>query len=336
MRTLLLTASILCAAVCPAEAQERPCLEGYFFDNDSVIEAQVTLRFKEQPFQDDLFLIGLEPRLVVPEANGGRDYEADLADYVIRQGSLVMTFCVELEPKPGQPFQLRFGKRSLSIALRPVAWVSISETELRKQPNVFLASDTKQIRYGRMPGIQVLEQPDPDWLVLNNAVGRVDTSGRPVFYLELYNPFAQGHPSINVALWFEGPSTVSCISPGVYAPALEVQVTVGLDKQSATIATTDPRFDGPPIKRRAGLVREVCGKPPYFFAELGETGPLPPGFITVRYVFDKGSLVLPAERVFLSNGADEIPRYRNVLDWVSRFWFDADVFPKDSRILNLN
>ena len=351
MPRIILTAAALLLSIftSSAAAQVRSCLKGRFSNDSPVVEIRIALRFQESKFQTDWFLKSLTPQIVQSVDSAirkNKDKEDGLITLFIEpagvivptkadvgDGALRMTFCMARNLAADESLHVRVADRTFTVRVRPITWQRILADELRLTEGVKLDTQTSHIRYGTMPEIQLLDQTRPDWLVLSNFLVSRDSDRRPMFSVELHNPQSEVQPGVQMALVFTGEPTVHCREPGARPPAIRVTVHVRKDQKATTIVETgDPQFPGPLISRSATVVPEECWRFPLFVVDLGSTGPIVPGFSTIRYEFDSDSLVLH-ERVFKSQEANDDPNRRDVFRWP---WVDVTlegrIYPSDKSI----
>jgi hypothetical protein len=140
----------------------------------------------------------------------------------------------------------------------------------------------------------------------------------------LFNP-ATVHRGVDIGVIFHAAPTIACFQGTPRPPAIEIPVAIRFVRDEAEVFSPDPSFKSEPIRRQAAFVPESCGGPATFSIQLGNTGPLGPGFTVFRYAFDR-TLEVPKTRedLFLSERRVQ----RDVFRWPRvQVVLEGHVFP---------
>lgn len=154
MRTYFVVFVPLLVCCCVVKTSRGQCVKEDSYQDEVAIK--VIFEFKSAANRTDRIYKSLEPRLKPPKS-----YEERPSQENIVGDRLESLFCLAPSDVPplNSPFLIYFGPRKYSINSRPTTW---RETDF-KDPN------GKKFREGTMSTIFLLNQPDPDWPVIQSS-----------------------------------------------------------------------------------------------------------------------------------------------------------------------
>ena len=155
-RTLMACLCLLIVSTQVA-ASNRDCKVSKYDDRD-YIQIPIIFQFKNPRFRTDSIYNSLSPTLTAPSTTAPRP---PMAGKVI-DGRLEVSFCVEgrtFEGTESRKFVVNLASHSFTVVTRPISWIETTITGPRG----------RKLRQGTMASILFLEQPDPDWAILQTA-----------------------------------------------------------------------------------------------------------------------------------------------------------------------
>lgn len=218
------------------------------------IKLPIIFEFKSGEFRLQEIYDSLDPRLQEPSGEMTRPHSERITD-----GKLELDFCVS-NLLAISSFSVFIGPRKIAISKRQM-----------KHAN-------------EMAIVWMLNQDDPDWLIVRNAKWVSNADGSPTFDIEVQNFANSGHSGAYLSLDFSGiMGRLQCAFPE--PRVARIYVSLSFNKGKLIARSTDPQFDDL-IKREADLFVDVCSGTGRFTMALGSTGQLAgKDHLRVRYVF---------------------------------------------------
>ena len=142
----------------------------------STVEIPIVFEFKNQFFRNKWVYNSLESNLKL----SNKSYNQKPQSSIVNNGRLELTFCVEEEDfsELNTELKINFASRSFTVIARPVQW----------EKNVITKNKQDlEIKRGKMPVINFVNQPDPDWIILKNAELLYTPNGTPRIDIYIYN-----------------------------------------------------------------------------------------------------------------------------------------------------
>lgn len=284
-------------------------------ENDS-IEIPINIQFKNPDFKTKWVYNSLEPSLRVLH----KSYDLTPQSSTISNGRLEVIFCIDADDssKLLPEFTVNLASRSLTIRSRPIKWEKVTTSKS--------GIDTES-NQGKMTTINLLNQPDPDWIIIKKAELLYNSEGTPRIDVLVHNFTKESHSGFELKLYWridDDSYDIFCVNyPGVITYEIPIEVEFG--KEDISIASGDIQFQEL-IQRNASLGIGCGGA--ILKANLGNIGQLPSeNILRIRYVFNE----IQTENIFLSTTEEEIfnaPGERQILITGDR------VYPKTIKVLD--
>ena len=243
------------------------------------IEIPLVFEFKKKEFRTKWIYNSLEPSLKLPNLSP----PLTPVSSVVNNSKLELSFCLKAEnlPKPNSKFKVNFASRSLTISARPIQWTNVVVNEN--------GQDIK-IKQGKMPTIQLIEQPDPDWVIVKQAQLLYSSKNLPRIDIEVHNFTKKPHSGFELKLDLFFPPTSLCHWPDPIHK--EIPVEIEFYKGNILISAGDLQFSEL-IRRKALVDGDPCLRGTSLKANFGNVGQLgAEEILRFRYVFNETGLEL--------------------------------------------
>src|SRR5918911_1740427 len=178
------------------------------------------------------------------------------------------------------------GKLELDFCVYPISFSAVNSSFSGFfGPRKITISRRQMKSQNEMATIWMLDQDDPDWIIVQNAKWIPKANGSPTLDIEVLNPTNNNQSGVTLFLDFSKfPKLKACLRP---TPSTgRVYVSLSFNKGKIIAKSTDPQFNDL-VDRYADFYIDPCVGEGYLKMELGPTGQLAAkDSLRIRYTFD--------------------------------------------------
>jgi hypothetical protein len=203
----------------------------------------------------------LQPRLRMPNT-----WPITPSGRQIQNGALELQFCVSAKdiPHEGADFWTYFGPREMKLTVRPI-----------------------NTQNQRMSVVRILDQPNPDWVIIRYAKLVLDKNLYPILEVGTRNLSGTTHSGFELEIDLR--QRILCIGGDVNSGDIPINFSFQAGKEgegSVIVTSRDRQFSR--AVRRVGKYSLRCGEVSFLQAALGATGAMSASEdLTLQYTFDQ-------------------------------------------------